>query len=245
MKDCDVLATVPYFNGLKYEIICSILEYVTVKNISKGEYLFRAGDVCNYLYIIKEGLIEIFQLGEDGKKFILHHANKGAFLGDTILFNKGRHEAHACAKEKAEVLVVEKKGLESLIYDFPEIGISMLMDFGSRIKNLKSLVSEIALNDVKKRIVRMILELVRDGSFDGENTVKITDIPTQDEMAYRIGTVREVLCKGLHKLEKANLIQVKRNMIIVNDIDKLKDMVPFNRDESIFPITLPMKSLKI
>jgi DNA-binding FadR family transcriptional regulator len=66
-------------------------------------------------------------------------------------------------------------------------------------------------------------------------------MPTQDEMAYRIGTVREVLCRGLHKLEKDNLIKVKRGKILVNDINKLREMVSLEEDESLFPINLPMK----
>ncbi len=240
MKDCEALASVPYFRGLREEIVCSILEYSKVKVIPKGGYLFRQGDVCKYLYIIKEGLIEIFQLGEDGKKLILHHAGKGAFLGDTILFNDGTHEAHACAKEDSEILMVRKKNLETLIYDFPEIGVRMLMDFGKRIKSLKSLVAEVALTDVRGRIAKLILELIKNGDLDGESTVVLDNIPTQDEMAYRIGTVREVLCRELHSLEKDNLIKVKRGKITVNNVKKLREMVPSEDGDNLFPITLPM-----
>lgn len=75
--------------------------------------------------------------------------------------------------------------------------------------------------------------------------VVISDIPTQDEMAYRVGTVREVLCKCLHKLEKEDFIKVKRGVIIVNDIERLKEMVYFEDDESIFPIILPMKDISV
>ena len=205
--------------------------------------VFLKPKLHNHLFIIKKGLIEIFQLGDDGKKIVMHHAGAAAMLGDTILFNEEKFGAYACALESSEILSIDKKSFEKLINTYPEIGIRMLADFGKRIKSLKYFTAEIALNDVKKRIVRLILELVRDKSFNVEKAVVITNVPTQDEMAYRIGTVREVLCKGLHKLEKDNIIKVKRGEIVIYNINKLKEMVSFAGDESIFPITLPMKSL--
>lgn len=249
MKNCEAFAAIPYFRGLKEEIICSILEYFFEKKLPKGEYLFTPYDVCKHLYIIKEGIIEIFQIGEDGKKIILHHAGKGAFLGDTIIFSEGKYEAHAYSLKKSALLAIGKKSFERLIYTYPEIGIRMLADFGTRIEKLKSFIAAIALNDVGKRIIRLLLELVGNERANGDNTIILANIPTQDEMAFRIGTVREVLCRGLHKLEKENLIKVRRGKVIIYDVNKLKEMLPEEmvpkEGESLFPITLPMNRLKI
>lgn len=119
----------------------------------------------------------------------------------------------------------------------------MLVDFGRRIKKLKSFAAEIALNDVRKRIIKLLLELVGNESVDSKQAIILTNVPTQDEMAFRIGTVREVLCRGLHKLEKENLIRAKRGKIIVYDINKLKELVIEKEEDSLFPITLPMNRL--
>lgn len=236
---CEVLSAVPYFRGLGEETVCSILEYSFERKIPKGQYLFSADEICCHLYVIKEGLIEIFQVGEDGKKIIMHHAIKGAFLGDTILFNEGKYGAHAHALKNSKVLAIEKKSFEKLIYSHPEIGIRMLADFGGRIKKLQSLVAGIALTDVRKRIIKLLLDLAEHEGIADNNVVVLTSIPTQDEMAYRIGTVREVLCRGLHKLERDNLIEVKRGRIIVHDINALREHAPREEDSGLFPIPLP------
>lgn len=52
-------------------------------------------------------------MGEDGKKIILHYAGKGAFLGDTILFDEGKFGADAYAVKDSELLVIEKITLKS------------------------------------------------------------------------------------------------------------------------------------
>ncbi|MFO0753285.1 MAG: Crp/Fnr family transcriptional regulator [Thermodesulfovibrionales bacterium] len=240
MKNCEALTLIPYFRGLKEEIVCSILDYSHDRRLLKGERLFTSCDTCTSLYIIKGGLVEISQIGEDGKKIVLHHAGQGAFLGDTILFNEGKYEANAYALKDSELLSIEKKGFESLIYTYPEIGIRMLGDFGTRIKRLKAFAAEIALRDVRERIIKLLLELVRDGNSTGKPIV-LTNVPTQDEMAFRIGTVREVLCRELHKLEKINLVKVKRGEVIIFDIKKLSALLPQEERQNLFPIILPEK----
>ncbi len=245
MKDnCEALKKVPYFQGLKDEVLCSILEYTFSKRLRPGEYLFYAEDLCNHLYIVKEGLIEIFQIGEDGKKIIIHHACSGAILGDTLLFSDKRYDAHGQALSHTEVLSIRKDHYEDLIYTYPEIAIKMLMEFGRRIQKLKRFAAELALNDVSKRIVKLILELAEKQHRDTENAVILSNIPTQDEMAFRIGTVREVLCRGLHKLEKENLIKVRRGKIVIYNLKRLKELVP-DKDENLFPITLPIIDLPL
>ncbi len=245
MKNCDALLLVPYFRGLKEEIICSILEYAFVKNVPRGAYLFTADETCRHLFIIKEGLIEISLIGEDGRKIILHHAGKSAFLGDTIFFDEGKYGAVAYAVRDTEILAIEKKSLEKLIYDYPEIGMRMLIDFGRRIQMLKAFAAEIVLNDVRKRSIRLLLTLAKGELVGGQNTVTLINIPTQEEMASRIGTVREVLCRELHKLEKENLIKVKRGQLTVCNVKKLKGLVLGEDGDGLFPITLPMQKFDV
>lgn len=248
--DIEAISAVPFFRGMKSEVLNSFLEYSIVKKLPKGEYLFMADEICSHLYIIREGLLELFLLGEGGKRIILHHATNGALLGDTLLFNKGIYGAYAHALEDSQLFAIEKKSFEDLVRIYPEIGIRIVSDFGNRIERLKLLVAEISFTDVRKRILRMLLEILRSAKegctsrvfIDNRNSIILTNVPTQDEMAYRVGTVREVLCKGLHKLEKDNLISVKRGNIIIKDINRLREM--FSADEgndNLFPMILPIK----
>ncbi len=248
-KDCETLSSIPFFREMGEEITCFILEYASHKYLPKGQYLFMADEVCTNLYIVEEGLVEISQLSEEGKKIVLHHATRGAFLGDTILFNVGRYGAYAHSLEDSELLSIDKKSFEGIIHAYPEIGIKMLADFGERIERLKSLVAEVALNDVRKRIVRLLVELIEGekencvsrAGVDYRNSVILRNVPTQDQMAHRIGTVREVLCKGLHKLERDRVIRVKRGQIEINDVRRLREMVFENKGDRLFPIMLPAK----
>jgi len=90
----------------------------------------------------------------------------------------------------------------------------------------------------------LIVELAEKEHRSSDSAIILSNIPTQDEMAFRIGTVREVLCRGLHKLEQENLIKVKRGKIIIYNLKKLKELAPLE-EGTIFPITLPMIDLPV
>lgn len=248
-KNHEILSEIPYLRGLREKVIDSVLECSDMRELRKGNYLFMPDEIGTHLYIIKEGLIEVCQLGEDGKKIILYHAMKGAFLGDTVLFNEGRYGATAVAAEDSKLFSITKKSFEGLIYAYPEIAVRLVADFGRRIERLKSLVAEIALNDVRKRIVRLLLELVESekkgcvsrAGINYRNSFVLANVPTHDQMAHRIGTVREVLCKGLHKLEKDNVIRVKRGNIVINDLRTLRNMIFEDQTNNVFPIIIPTK----
>lgn len=245
----EILAALPHFRGLQEEIILAIFDASLPKRLAAGEFLFSFETRATHLFIVKKGLIEIFRSSDGGKKIILHHATRGAFLGDTFLFRDGSYGANACALDDTELFVIEKKRFEDLIAEYPDLGVRMLRDFGGRIERLNSLVAGIAFSDVRQRILKLLIELVgnaREGCvskafIDGRNSVVLTSVPTQDEMAHRIGTVREVLCKGLHKIEKENLIRVKKRNIIIHDLNRLRQLVLEDEGENLFPITLPNK----
>jgi CRP/FNR family cyclic AMP-dependent transcriptional regulator len=249
MKDSEAIASVPLFQGLNEEIICSLLDLSTLHHIPKGTCLFTAGNICAALFIVKKGMVEISRTGEDGKRIIVHHASTGALLGDTVLFNEGIYEADASTLEDTELFSIDKIGFEELIHSHPELGIRILSDFGKRIETLQAMVAEIALSGVKKRIIRLIFELIRvtkEGCIsqvfiENRNCIMLTNVPTQDEMACRIGTVREVLCRALHKLEKADLIRIRRGHIIIQDVRRLREEGYEEKEYSLFPIMLPTR----
>ncbi len=229
-----ILSEVQYFRGLDQEVLEFIEEHSKIKHYEKGSYLFHTEDKCEKLYIVKEGLIKVFLIGENGKEVTLHIVGSGKIMGDTILFNGEPYGANACALTDSELIIIENKTFERIISRYPEIGIRMLSDFGKRIKKMMMLVGEMVLNDVKTRLIRFVIELAQETGIKHDGKIVINTVLTQDEMASIIGTKREVLCRELHKLEKEKLLTVNRGKITIHDFVSLRKKVLEIR-ETVFP----------
>ncbi|MGL4651288.1 MAG: Crp/Fnr family transcriptional regulator, partial [Caldilineaceae bacterium] len=79
-------------------------------------------------------------------------------------------------------------------------------------------VQELAMLNVRGRLAKLLLEQAE--SFERG------DMPyamTQEEMASRLGTVREVVGRALRSLIADGLVEFERNRIVVLDRARLKD----------------------
>lgn len=229
------LTMVPYFRDLDEGCLKTIENNSTLKFFPKGSFVFQVEDRCTHLYIVKSGLIRIYINGEDGREITIHYVDNGKFLGDTILFNEEHYGANAAAIEDTELIVIENRSLEKIIHQYPEIGIRMLADFGHRLKRMMSLMGEMALSDVRKRLLRLLSELAKEHGVNKNGKIILDRVTTQEEMAWRIGTTREVLCRELHRLEKEGVLAADRGKIVINDLNSLKERVPAH-DDPIFPM---------
>jgi CRP/FNR family transcriptional regulator len=87
-----------------------------------------------------------------------------------------------------------------------------LSNFGKNLRGLVRMVSEMAFYQVTNRLARLIEELATDE----------TRPPwTQEQLAARLGTVREVVARSLKELERSGAIRIEDRRIHIADPDAL------------------------
>lgn len=92
--------------------------------------------------------------------------------------------------------------------------------FAERIQGFSSLIEEVSLKDVKKRLVRFLLQMLE------ERGRKNLFIPfTREEIAQRLGAARETVARHLHQLKRSNLIEIKPYEIIIRNKEGLEKLL--------------------
>ncbi len=82
------------------------------------------------------------------------------------------------------------------------------------------MVEELSFFQVTNRLARLISLLPPD-QLVGSTNQRIT----QDQLAARLGTVREVVARSLRELERSGAIRVHRREILILDPDILQEWV--------------------
>jgi len=77
------------------------------------------------------------------------------------------------------------------------------------------------LRNVEARLANTLLQHAE--AHDGQLVVPRRGWTTFDEMAVRLGTVRDVLSRALHTLENEGLLKVERREIILLDPKRLEE----------------------
>ncbi len=215
----EFLLSSPYFSALPTKDLERIRKGAVDFSFSQGEILFLEGESCRGLYLVKSGRIRIFKSSPEGREQVLLIAKAGDTFNDVPVFDGGPNPASAAALEASVVYLIPKGVLLSLIADCPP-ALAILKLFAARLRHLTSVVEDLSFRSVVSRMARLLLELaVVDGG-----TIPVPRL-TQDEMAARVGSVRDVIGRALKALEGAGAIRMEGHRVYVIDTGKLKKMV--------------------
>jgi len=208
-----------YFDELPESILKNIAAHTQLREYERGNNLFWEGDTCAGLYIIESGSVKLYRVSPQGRQYIISVLTEGATCNEVPAFDGGTNPVNVEALETTRVWVVDASLLLDLIKSNPDFALKVLGKFGQNLRNLVGKVSEMAFYQVTHRLARLITEM--------------DDEPrpywTQEQLAARLGTVREVVSRSLRELEKSGAIRMEERRIQIADDDILREWTqPYN-----------------
>ncbi|MTI81931.1 MAG: Crp/Fnr family transcriptional regulator [Firmicutes bacterium] len=205
--------------------LTEIAKLVRDRSYKRGSFVFLEDDPGKALYILKQGQIKLTKRTEDGREHILHFVHPGEVFAEVVLFDSGNYPATAEVQKDAIIGTVRNTDMERLIIDNPEIALSMLNIMARRLRIAQEKVMNLALNDVRKRLVFTLLEMsAQHGVQKGENVV-ITLSLTNQELASMVGTSRETANRIISELKKKGILDINRQQIIIKDRKQLRTLL--------------------
>jgi CRP/FNR family transcriptional regulator len=191
---------VPIFSNLSQEEMLEIAMITSEKTVEKGEAIYSAGDRTDNLYVIHIGRVKIVRLNEAGKEQVLRVLGPGQFIGELAIFNKEPASESALALEKTIMCKIEGQDIKSLMARHPSIAFKILEELSQRLQKAETLVEDISLSSVERRIAKSLLELESEG---------ITILPmSKGDWASHLGMSQETLSRKLTVLQDAEMIKL-------------------------------------
>ncbi|MDE1206752.1 Crp/Fnr family transcriptional regulator [Tenacibaculum larymnensis] len=68
--------------GLSKDDYLQIQPFISLKNVSKSDFLLKEGDVCSHFFFVEKGLLRLYALNEEGKENILQFATENWIVSD-------------------------------------------------------------------------------------------------------------------------------------------------------------------
>ena len=104
------------FSQLDEPAVDDLLKHITIRNYKKGDYIFRQGKVCEYLYFVNTGIVKCFFLNEGtGKEFILFFSTEDSMfsLYDSATTQKASN-FNIIALENSSITLIKYESMEKL-----------------------------------------------------------------------------------------------------------------------------------
>ncbi len=182
-----------------------------------GETIFIAGEPCDAAYVLLSGRVIIYRLSPEGRRQILTQLHPGQAFNMTPLFLDDAHNpSGATALDDVILYTILKDDFLSLIRECPDLSTAVLRDFAVRLQHLGNLVEDLSLHSVQERLAHFLLEHAESG--------EITQRWTYDDIAERLGTVRDVVGRSLRTLEDAAILRRERGRLVLLDRERLENL---------------------
>lgn len=205
-----VLRLNEYFDDLPVSLLQDIAAHMQLREYQRGEVLFWEDDLCDGLYIMQQGSAKIFRVSPQGRHYIVRILQELDTFSEVPAFDGKNNPVNVSALERCTVWVIEVEPLRKLVMTQPHFAQKVLDNFGRMIRGMVNRVSEMAFYQVTHRLARLLPEIT------GEKNVPYW---TQEQLAARLGTVREVVSRSLKELERSGAIKVEGRKIMIVDDD--------------------------
>jgi len=161
------------------------------------------------------------QVSPRGREQVLHAEGAGATLGEAPLFDGQGYIASAVAVEPTRLVLVPREAVLDLCRRHPAVALSMLEAMARRVRRFAGLVEDLAFRQVTERLARH-LEASAAAPGVPVSPGTVVDLAlTQEQLAARLGTVRELVSRALAQLERAGAIKRSRSGIVIRDPGRL------------------------
>jgi CRP-like cAMP-binding protein len=219
------LRRVPLFADLSTEEISLIAEHVTRLRHERGSVIFSEGDVCCDLLIVEQGSVRIVKSAPSGRQQLIGIERPGSSLAEVPMFDGGRHLTSAEALSDTILLRLPSESFRKICLQNPELSLKVFKVLGSRLRNMVQLVEKLSFSTVRGRLVAHLVGVAEEIGRQTEQGIQFELIENNEELAVRLGTVRELISRNLGRLHGAGLISIKKRTVTIPNLTTLKNEV--------------------
>ncbi|MGJ8687419.1 MAG: Crp/Fnr family transcriptional regulator [Spongiibacteraceae bacterium] len=207
------IASVDLFDGLMPDEIQLLRDTSILREFAKNTVLIHEGDVADSLYVVESGRVKVYCSDKAGKDFVLNILESGDYFGELALLDDDKRSASVRAMDATTVRIIYKEDFKAILDLHPNITRILNKNLTRRIRKLTNDVRSLALQDVYGRVVKVLNSLAK--PVEGGDELRIEEKLTQQEIADRVGSSREMVARILKDLTIGGYIEVDGRHIVL------------------------------
>jgi CRP-like cAMP-binding protein len=214
-RAAQVLSRLPSFSGLDAATLEALALAATPRHYDAGQVIYLEGEPATALYVLESGWVKATRMTPDGREQALYVFRPVDIFGDIAVFTGTSYPGTVVALEDVEAWAIDGATFLDLTAHHHQLSLATIRRLAERVLYFIGLVEDLSLRSVEARLAKTLLKHAE--TRDGTLIVPRRSWTTFDEMAVRLGTVRDVLSRALHTLEDEGLLSVGRHEITLLD----------------------------
>lgn len=184
----------------------------------KNQQIYGVDQSCYGLMAVVKGHFSVYILSEEGRMVTLYELKEGdvCVLSSSCVLETLVFEVHIEALEDSEILLLPNRALKNLMETQIAVENFVLKEVAHRFTQVIKVIQELLFVPVEVRLARHLLKLA-------DETSSMVLSVTQEQLAVRLGTAREVITRVLRSFSKEEILVTKRNQITLLNLALLRE----------------------
>jgi len=207
-----------FLSGFSAPFLNALVQGARKRVFSANQTLFWEGEPCAGLHILESGAVKLFKMSPNGRQLTIRIIETpGQSFNEVPVLDLGKNAVNASALEDTLVWIIPTETVQAAMRAFPDQYQTIILKLSANLRGMIQLIEDLAFFQVTARLARLLLSLPPH-RLNGEKGQRLT----QQELAARLGTVREVVARSLRDLERSHTIQIHRRQILILDPSRLQ-----------------------
>jgi len=210
----------PVFTSLDEKDRSLVAKWAVKRELKKSERLVMQGDVWPYLFLVAQGEVDAVKVSSEGRNLLVTTFGTGELFWGLAFFQE---EAPLLATLEAHVpslvYLWHRQYIEPFFIEHGRMSWELCRLMIQRMQRASAIVEELAFQPVAARLAKLLLD-----NFENAGEAAVSRHLTLDEMAARIGTTREMVCRALYRFADKKLIDVTRTEFVLTDKNGLRQI---------------------
>lgn len=219
------LRAVPLFDLLTPDEMTDLECNARVRSFRRKEVIYFPSTPGESVLIVLKGRVKLKDITPDGKESILAFVEVGEVFGELALFDDDNRQNYAEAVLETQIAAVPKEPMLEVMNRRADLSLRITKLVGLRRKQAEARLRQLLFRTTRERLVYVLLNLLSQHSEKNGTTTEITLPLSHQDIAGLIGATRESVTMALGELQGEGLIRVKRQRLILYDIDRLRGCV--------------------
>ena len=212
MESRKSLAQIQIFSHLSEETLQIIEACSHSRKFQSGDWIVYHEDVWPNLFCVEKGQVTAIMESPEGRSLTLVTIGEGdVFWGLAFFIENAPMPAALKATGDCELLLWSRDDLLPLIVENGKLSWDLACLAIQRVQFASEIVEKLAFQPLTGRVARLLLE-----QYPASQNVVPRHL-TLDEMASRVGTTREMVCRILYRFAEAGAIQINRTEFVFTD----------------------------
>ena len=194
--------------GLRDAQACEIQGLLSRRIAQAQEIVFRQGETCDWLYVVRDGQVKLSVSGPDGREQIVRIGIAGQLIGyDTV--DNGSHSCTATALTPVRLCGIRQRDMLRALNENLEVSRRMVQLLNQELVRAQTLIHILGQKSSAEKIALFLLSLVPAHGRDAPQA----DVPlplSRREMSELLGLTVETVSRLMAKLKRERIIEAPR-----------------------------------